>query len=144
VRLVRASAVERRRVLLVGAHQGGDDLIEELWLNDDGRYDLIGIVDDHCATDTVAGVPVLGRLRQLPRIIETQKPELVVLALSRNRLEAITSLLDATGAHFDVLGLPEFHEQAFGRVPVRHLNAAWFMGSPSAPSTSSSRRPGCC
>jgi exopolysaccharide biosynthesis polyprenyl glycosylphosphotransferase len=26
-----------------------------------------------------------------------------------------------------VLGLPEFHEQAFGRVPVRHLNSAWFI-----------------
>jgi exopolysaccharide biosynthesis polyprenyl glycosylphosphotransferase len=126
-RLVRASAVERRRVLLVGAHQGGDDLIEELWLNGDGRYEMIGIVDDDYAGETVAGVPVLGRLTDLPAVVEAQQPDLVVLALSRNRLEAFTSLLDASGSHFDVLGLPEFHEHAFGRVPVRHLNAAWFM-----------------
>ena len=126
-RLVRSSVIERRRVLLVGAHEGGDELIEELWLNGDGRYEMVGIVDDECESDTVVGVPVLGRLAQLPRIIEEHEPDLVVLALSRNRLQAFGSLLDATGAQFEVLGLPQFHEQAFGRVPVRHVNAAWFM-----------------
>jgi len=60
-------------------------------------------------------------------VVEETKPELVVLAVSRNRLEAFTSLLDAAGTQFDVVTLAQFHEQAFGRVPVRHVNAAWFM-----------------
>jgi exopolysaccharide biosynthesis polyprenyl glycosylphosphotransferase len=125
-RLVRASAAERRRVLIVGATDGGEELVEELWLDDDRRYELVGVVDDD-AGETVAGVPVLGRLDDLTAVVEAAHPDLVVLAVSRNRLEAFTSLLDAAGSRFDVLGLPEFHEQAFGRVPVRHLNAAWFI-----------------
>jgi exopolysaccharide biosynthesis polyprenyl glycosylphosphotransferase len=127
-RLVRASAVERRRVLIVGAHDGGEELVEELWLDGTRRYEVVGVVDDDYTAETVAGVPVLGGLAELSAVVETQRPDLVVLAVSRNRLEAFTSLLDAAGSRFDVLDLPEFHEQAFGRVPVRHLNAAWFMG----------------
>ena len=126
-RLVRASAAERRRVLIVGAHDGGEELVEELWLDGDRRYQVVGIVDDEYEGGAVAGVPVLGGLAQLATVVETERPDLVVLAVSRNRLEAFTSLLDAAGSRFDLLGLAEFHEQAFGRVPVRHLNAAWFM-----------------
>lgn len=126
-RLVRASAAERRRVLIIGAGDGGDELVEELWLDGDRRYELVGIVDDDHAGGTIAGVPVLGGLDGLADAIDRTKPELVVLAVSRNRLEAITSLLDAADTHFDVMGLAEFHEHAFGRVPVRHVNAAWFM-----------------
>jgi exopolysaccharide biosynthesis polyprenyl glycosylphosphotransferase len=125
-RLVRASAAERRRVLIVGAREGGEELIEQLWLDGDRRYEVVGIVDDEQGS-TFAGVPVLGGLAELSSVVEEQRPDLVVLAVSRNRLEAFTSLLDAAGTRFDLLGLAEFHEQAFGRVPVRHLNAAWFM-----------------
>ncbi len=125
-RLVRASAAERRRVLIVGATDGGEELVEELWMDGDRRYELVGIVDDDAGA-AVAGVPVLGGLETLTSVVEETTPDLVVLAVSRNRLDAFTSLLDAAGSRFDVLGLAEFHEQAFGRVPVRHLNAAWFM-----------------
>jgi exopolysaccharide biosynthesis polyprenyl glycosylphosphotransferase len=125
-RLVRASAAERRRVLVIGAHDGGEELVEELWQDDDRRYELVGFVDDDAA-GSVAGVPVLGGLADLAAIVQERRPDLVVLAVSRNRLETFTSLLDAADSHFDVVGLAEFHEQAFGRVPVRHVNAAWFI-----------------
>ncbi len=126
-RLVRASAAERRRVLVVGARDGGEELLQELWLDGDRRYEVVGVVDDEHEGGSVAGVQVLGGLCDLTSVVEAQRPDLVVLAVSRNRLDAFTSLLDAAGSRFEVLGLPEFHEQAFGRVPVRYLNAAWFM-----------------
>ena len=126
-RLVRAAAAERRRVLIVGANDGGEELIEELWVEGDGRFEVAGVVDDDHEGEAVAGVPVLGGLPDLAAVVEREQPDLVVLAVSRNRLEAFTSLLDAAESRFELLGLPEFHEQAFGRVPVRHLNAAWFM-----------------
>jgi len=50
-----------------------------------------------------------------------------VLAITKNRPDAFSALLSGSGAGFELLGLPEFHEQAFGRVPVRHVTAAWFM-----------------
>jgi exopolysaccharide biosynthesis polyprenyl glycosylphosphotransferase len=63
----------------------------------------------------------------LPWILELHRPDLVVLAIAKNRPEAFTALLSGSGAGFELLGLAEFHEQAFGRVPVRHVTAAWFM-----------------
>ena len=117
---------ERKRVLIVGAADGGEETVSEVALHGDGRYEVIGIVDD-ARSGGVAGKPVLGRTCDLPWIVGEHVPDLVVLAVSRNRLEAFESLLETGTTGFEVVGLPEFHEQAFGRVPVRHLNAAWFM-----------------
>jgi exopolysaccharide biosynthesis polyprenyl glycosylphosphotransferase len=119
-------APQRRRLLVVGAADGGEELVEELRLEEDGRYELIGVVDDDRA-GLLAGAPVLGGVADLPGIVGTHRPDLVVLAVGRNRLSAFESLLDTGSAGFEVLELAELHEQAFGRVPVRHLTAAWFM-----------------
>src|SRR5207244_12090081 len=89
-------------------------------------FDMVGIVDDERQMD-VGGVPCLGALADLPWILELHRPDLVVLAVTRNRPEAFSALLSGSSAGFELLGLPEFHEQAFGRVPVRHVTAAWFM-----------------
>jgi len=113
-------------VLIVGASDGGADLIEELAVSGDRAYEVVGIVDDERESD-VGGVSRLGSLADLPWILELHRPDLVVLAVTKNRPEAFSALLAGSGAGFDLLGLPEFHEQAFGRVPVRHVSAAWFM-----------------
>jgi exopolysaccharide biosynthesis polyprenyl glycosylphosphotransferase len=119
-------APQRRRLLIVGAGDGGEELVEELQIEESGRYELMGVVDDDRA-GRLAGIPVLGGLADLPGIVDAQRPDLVVLSVGRNRLAAFESLLGSGSAGFEVLELAEFHEQAFGRVPVRHLTAAWFM-----------------
>jgi exopolysaccharide biosynthesis polyprenyl glycosylphosphotransferase len=125
-RVVAASPALRRRVLIVGAVDGGAEVIHELAATGEKMYEVVGIVDDERETD-VAGVSLLGGLADLPWILELHRPDLVVLAVAKNRPDAFTALLDGSSAGFELLGLPEFHEQAFGRVPVRHVNAAWFM-----------------
>ena len=125
-KVVAASPASRRRVLIVGAADGGAEVIDELALAGETPYDIVGIVDDEREND-VAGVSWLGGLGDLPWILELHRPDLVVLAVTKNRPEAFSALLSGSGAGFELLGLAEFHEQAFGRVPVRHVTAAWFM-----------------
>src|SRR5919108_1436984 len=125
--LVRDSVEIDRRVLVVGAGDGGSDLIEELGLQPDLPYEVIGVVDDERESASVAGAPLLGRVDDLPQVIARTKPDLVVLAVAQNRLEAFGRLLAVAGSGFRVLELPQFYEQAFGRVPVRRLTSAWFM-----------------
>jgi exopolysaccharide biosynthesis polyprenyl glycosylphosphotransferase len=125
--LVRESVAVSRRVLVVGAADGGSELIEELGFSGHSSYEVIGVVDDERDSESVAGVPLLGRIDDLPEVIGLEKPDLVVLAVAQNRLETFGRLLSVAGSGFRVLELPQFYEQAFGRVPVRRLTSAWFM-----------------
>jgi exopolysaccharide biosynthesis polyprenyl glycosylphosphotransferase len=126
--LVYRSLAGRNRVLIVGASDGGSELIEELALSEDAPFEIVGLVDDERASDLVAGVPLHGRIEDLAEIVEAQRPDLVVLAVADKRPDAFNHLLDVAATGFKVIGLPEFYEHAFGRVPVRHLTPAWFMG----------------
>ena len=125
--LVYRSIAGRSRVLIVGASDGGADLVEALSLAQDAPFEIVGLVDDERESDQIAGVPLHGRIEDLSRIVEAQRPDLVVLAVADKRPDAFNHLLDVAAAGFKVVGLPEFYEHAFGRVPVRHLTPAWFM-----------------
>jgi exopolysaccharide biosynthesis polyprenyl glycosylphosphotransferase len=125
--LVHRSLAGRRRVLIVGAGAGGAELAQELALGESGPFDAIGLVDNEYEAEQIAGMPVHGKIADLSRVVETQRPDIVVLAVGDSRPEAFEQLLDVAGAGFKVVGLPEFHEHAFGRVPIRTLTPGWFM-----------------
>ncbi len=70
------------RTLIVGAGSGGEQLLRAL-RNGDGEYNPVGFLDDSRskAGKTVAGVKVLGRIRELPEIVKQYNIELSVLAI---------------------------------------------------------------
>jgi exopolysaccharide biosynthesis polyprenyl glycosylphosphotransferase len=109
--VVARSVVAKRRVLVVGA---ADELAAELRTSDWNRFELGAIVRD-------------DDIDTLPAALESTRPDLVVLAVSEHRPEAFEYLLDAASSGFRVVGLPEFYEHAFGRVPVATVTPAWFM-----------------
>jgi exopolysaccharide biosynthesis polyprenyl glycosylphosphotransferase len=121
------STASRQRVLVVGAADGGAELVDDIALARDCPFEVIGFVDDGWTSARVGGVPRFGGLDDLPWVLDVQRPDLVVLAVSRNRPEAFASLVAGAETGFELLGLAEFHEQAFGRVPIQHLTPAWFM-----------------
>ena len=125
--LVADAPALRRRVLVVGARSGGADLVAELNAVEECPFELVGIVDDEHEGGEIGGVPVHGTIDDLPTIVEAQQPDLVVLAVDENRPEAFGKLLDVAGAGFKVIGLAQFYEHAFGRVPVSTVSPAWFM-----------------
>jgi len=121
------SDVAQRSLLIVGAGRAAVDLIETLAQQERSPFTPIAVVDDEHDEETVAGVPMGGRISELPYLVTMKQPDLVVLAVDRNRPEVFQQLLEVAEGGFKVVGLPEFYEHAFGRVPVRHLTAAWFM-----------------
>ena len=125
--VVASSLAARRRILLVGTGGGGTDLLEDISLGPRLPFEVIGVVDDERETDMVAGVPHLGTIADLPEIVGRLRPQIVVLANDRCRGEAFDRLIDVGHLGFSVVGLPEFYEYAFGRLPVRSLNPQWFM-----------------
>ena len=120
-------AVLRSRILLVG-WEGTSELVDVLARHDRIPFAAIGIVDDNPEfTHPVAGVPVLGSVGELQSIVRETTPDLVVVAVDRGRPEVFAGLGNVASLGFRVVGLPEFYEHAFGRVPVRRMTDAWFM-----------------
>jgi exopolysaccharide biosynthesis polyprenyl glycosylphosphotransferase len=118
-RLTRA-----QRVLLVGPRDACANVIGDLRADAEGRFELVGIVDD----DFESGDPlVVGPVAALGEIVLRTEPDLVALVPGCDRPAAFAGLLDVAQSGFRVLELAQFYEYAFGRVPVRDLTRAWFM-----------------
>ena len=124
---VAGSLAARRRILVVGAAGGGTDLLEDVSAAPRLPFEVVGVVDGDRASDRVAGVPCFGSTDDLPEIVEELRPQLIVLANERCRAEALERLIDVSHLDFRVVGLAEFYEYAFGRLPVRNLTPQWFM-----------------
>ena len=125
---VRRSASTPARVLVVGGGEPARSLMETT-AREPTPFAIVAIVAD----DLDDGFPDDGttyfRLADLGTAIEQVAPELVVVAVERGRPEVFAKLLDAASEDFRMVGLPEFYEVAFGRLPVRELTPAWFMST---------------
>jgi exopolysaccharide biosynthesis polyprenyl glycosylphosphotransferase len=113
-------------VLVVGTNGSAADLVAELG---DGRspFELLGLVGDDHADAADGALAELGPMDELSRIIEAQKPDIVLLADDRASAMAVDPLLDVAPIGFRVVNASHFVEHALGRVPLRHLTPAWFM-----------------
>jgi exopolysaccharide biosynthesis polyprenyl glycosylphosphotransferase len=121
-------AGESGRVLVVGTRDGGRELAAEVGRHPELPFDCIGVVlTDVEAADVPQPLQVLGQLANLREIVLREKPDIIVLADVDARAQAIRALLEAVSVDFRVVGLHEFYEYAFGRVPVGELSPMWFM-----------------
>jgi exopolysaccharide biosynthesis polyprenyl glycosylphosphotransferase len=113
------------RVLLVGPAASCTNVIRELAAEGTTRFELVGIIDDDPGA---ADRPiVLGTTQEMREIVDTVRPDLIALAPGCDRPTAFARLIDSASEGFRVLELAQFHEYAFGHVPVRDLTHAWFM-----------------
>lgn len=113
----------RQRVLVVGRAGGGLGLVEELAARHDLPFECAGIVDDNPSGTE----PWLGKLEHLKGIVMRERIDIVIFADSSLRDTAMPALLDVGRMDLRVVGLVDFYEHAFGRVPVDHLSQTWFM-----------------
>jgi exopolysaccharide biosynthesis polyprenyl glycosylphosphotransferase len=112
---VHRSVAARRRVLVIGG-EDATKLVEAIRSEEEAPFDVVSLLDDDQAAE-IAGY-----------LVEERKPDIVVLATDDPRPRTFEQLLDAASScAFKVVGLPEFHEHAFGRVPVEAVRPTWFM-----------------
>jgi exopolysaccharide biosynthesis polyprenyl glycosylphosphotransferase len=116
----------RGRVLVIGGRNGGRELVAELRAHTELRFACLGMVDDPDAATN--GDLLVGRIDDLPAVIERRHPDLIVLAGVDDRARAIERIFAARTFGFRLVELNHFYEHAFGRVPVRNVTPAWFMG----------------
>jgi exopolysaccharide biosynthesis polyprenyl glycosylphosphotransferase len=123
VRRSRATAV---RLLVVGSPEAALRLVDEL---PSGPYAPVAVVCDEPPARERRGLPTFGGIDALPGAIRAFRPDLIVLACDRERERVFDALLEVGDAQTAVCELAEFHEVAFGQLPVRQLTPAWFAGT---------------
>lgn len=111
----------RKRVLFVGT-EGADVLLpEDLRRCRHSGFEILG----SCRSSTDGALPPVG-IEELERVVEAQRPDVVVLTDERTFGEAIDCLIDVR-TQVRVASLPAFYERVLGRVPVQYISPAWFM-----------------
>jgi exopolysaccharide biosynthesis polyprenyl glycosylphosphotransferase len=75
-----------------------------------------------------AGALSLSDVDDLAVVVETQRPDVIVLTDDQSCSLALERLLDMTDRRFRVAGVTSFYEHVFGCVPLEQITSMWFMG----------------
>jgi exopolysaccharide biosynthesis polyprenyl glycosylphosphotransferase len=96
----------RQRVLLIGSGHVAAQLVARMRRHGEYGLEPIGFVDDEPDGSTAVGIPRLGRLDALPRLVERERPDRVVIAFTRADHEQLLGCLHvcrAAGITVDVV-----------------------------------------
>ena len=116
----------RQRVLVVGGGDGSDALLTDAEMHRD-RFEIVAIVGEDVSDASARSVQHYPLIAEVSDAIEWHQPDLVIVNVKKGRPELFQVLLDRSASGFRVLGLPEWYEHVFGRVPVAQVSTAWFM-----------------
>ena len=110
------------RVIIVGGGMGGEMVVRDMLR--EGSYIPIGIVDDDedLIRSRIHGVPVLGKIGQLPQIVERYDAETIVIAIpsaGNAQMRQIVETCEQSGKPFQTL--PQLHDMISGRASVQSL-----------------------
>jgi exopolysaccharide biosynthesis polyprenyl glycosylphosphotransferase len=119
---VAQRVVGKRRVLVVGTSSCANAVADAISFEGHAPFTVVGAVDD-APEDTAR----LGTVAELSRVIEEQRPDLIVLTDGESSTRALDRLLDSPASGLKVVGHAHFFDHAFGRIPLEDLKPTWFM-----------------
>jgi len=119
---VAQRVVGKRRVLVVGTSSSAEAVADAIAVEGNTPFTVVGAVDDE--PDDPAR---LGSVAELSRIIDEQRPELIVLTDGDSSAKALDRLLDEPASGLKLVGQAHFFDHAFGRIPLADLKPTWFM-----------------
>ena len=116
------SVTAASRVLVVGGGEGGEGVVRDMLR--DGSYLPVGIVDDDArlARSRIHGVPVPGRIADIPAIVQRRDTDIIIIAIpsaSSAQMRRIVELCEASGKPFRTL--PQLHDMVSGRATMNAM-----------------------
>jgi FlaA1/EpsC-like NDP-sugar epimerase len=129
-----ASRPSGAATLIVGGGAAARTLIRDLRESPDFGLDPVAVLDDDPAVRWVSGVPVLGRLADLRRVVRDRDVRAVVVAIPSLQPGPLAALVrEATDAGVHVRFLPSFlsaMERVARAADMRTVNFASLLGRP--------------
>ncbi|MDH7570982.1 MAG: sugar transferase, partial [Armatimonadota bacterium] len=124
-------ARDRYTVLIVGAGWSGRTIGETLQETLGNQVRIVGYVDDDPAKqgkEVVPGCWVIGRTDDLVQLVIEYQVVEIVLAVSEQVRARLFSILQTCAEHgANAVGMVPLYEELTGRVPVKHIDDAWFL-----------------
>jgi len=113
-----------RRLLVVGAGNAGETLIREIRRMPVARYEVAGFVDDDRKKRglRIHGLPVLGAVDQLKRLVHEYNVDELVIAMpsaTRQQLRRVVEICQGTNLRFNTI--PDLVEIASGKLRVSQI-----------------------
>lgn len=119
---VTQRVVGKRRVLVVGTSSSADAVADAISFEGHAPFTVVGAVDDEPGDSAR-----LGSVAELSRIIDEQRPDLIVLTDGESAARALDRLLEGPTSGVKLVGHAHFFDHAFGRIPIEDLKPTWFM-----------------
>jgi len=120
----QSRAARDKRVLIYGAGDSGEMIVRDMRNNSFYEYEPIGFVDDDVAKvgQRIHGIKVLGTRADLSRVIAEQRPDAVLIAISRAGPATIRGIVQALEAFkVPIQTLPSLRDLLDGRVTVSQI-----------------------
>jgi FlaA1/EpsC-like NDP-sugar epimerase len=118
-----------KRLLIIGAGDAGEMLVRDIRTRANHEYQLVGFVDDNPTKvgHRIHGVPVLGTRQDLQRIISTQRPDEVLIAIPSADPALLRAIVRALEPHkIPIKTLPQLRDLIAGRAELRQIRTLGF------------------
>lgn len=125
-RILRGMVVPQsdKRVLIVGAGDAGEMIVRDMHRHAESSYLPMGFVDDdeNKIGQRIHGIRVLGKCRDLPKILDTYKPDEVLLAIPQADSSIRRRIVQAMGPwNVPIKTLPSVRELLECKVGVTQI-----------------------
>jgi FlaA1/EpsC-like NDP-sugar epimerase len=122
--MARSRLDDGRRTLIIGAGEGGEQLLRQLLHDPRAGMYVVGFVDDKPETHgrTLHGVPVLGHTGRLRELVARHQVELLVIAIRGAAAEQTRRIVEGcreTGIEFKII--PSLDDLLAGRATIGQL-----------------------
>ncbi len=127
---LRRQGIGTEKVLMVGTGEGSEVLIRRMTMFPQYGFHVVGVVSDLVSADgTFVGVPVVGRVADLPQLVKDFKVDQVFLALGagqRDRLLHLIKLCEDENLEFKIV--PDLLEVMSTRVAADVIDGLPLVG----------------
>lgn len=115
-----------KRVLIVGAGRAGEMLARDILRH--GEHELVGFLDDQLKLkgSKLHGLPVLGTIDDMPKIVGNKDIEVAVIALpsaSNLQMQRVVDICEKAGVQFRTL--PPLHDMVTGQYGISEVREVY-------------------
>src|SRR3990172_35291 len=120
----------KKHILIVGAGDAGQSLLEEILGHHNCGFWVVGFVDDDPAMQggLINMKPLLGTSERLMQLAVEHGVELIALCITaRKDRQLLRNLIKCHYNHIDVQDMPTIYETITGKLPLKYITDDWLL-----------------